>query len=279
MFKYVLYLLKKQLFKIVPIKSWRKKLKNTLPAEYKVKRYSKKELAYFHEILEKYPAVMSAEETLKIVVEKKLSFSRIGDGEFNLIIDEGNIFNQNDDTLKQRLKQICEEMHSKDCLVCLNNYRCQSEWKKSANDWNKWFLYHGLFTLPRVLSTVKFKKQNFGDAYFLCKTLNQKSITTIKSIWQNRKILFVCNEASLCQDDVYDLFNNVKEKKFLFVPAKDAFNNYNEILKEIKTYTSEWIIYLECGATASVLSWDLAQMGYRALDMGDYYKRLLNHEK
>ena len=273
MFKYVLYLLKKQLFKIVPIKSWRKKLKNTLPAEYKVKWYSKKELAYFHEILEKYPAVMSAEETLKIVVEKKLSFSRIGDGEFNLIIDESNVFNHNDDCLKQRLIEIAEARHSRNCLICLNNY------KPKNNAMYRWFLYHGLFALPRVLSTIKFQKQNFGDAYFLCKTLNQKSITTIKSIWQNRKILFVCNEASLCQDDVYDLFNNVKEKKFLFVPAKDAFNNYNEILKEIKTYTSEWIIYLECGATASVLSWDLAQMGYRALDMGDYYKRLLNHEK
>lgn len=273
MFKYVLYLLKKQLFKIVPIKSWRKKLKKTLPAEYQVKWYSKKELAYFHEILKKYPAVMSAEETLKIVVEKKLSFSRIGDGEFNLIIDETNVFNNNDDQLKQRLIEISEAKHSCNCLICLNNY------KPKNNVMNKWFLYHGLFALPRILSTVKFQKQNFGDAYFLCKTLNQKSITAIKSIWQNRKILFVCNEASLCQDDVYDLFNNVKEKKFLFVPAKDAFNNYNEILKEIKTYTSEWIIYLECGATASVLSWDLAQMGYRALDMGDYYKRLLNHEK
>lgn len=74
MFKYVLYLLKKQLFKIAPIKSWRKKLKNTLPAEYQVKWYSKKELAHFCELLKKYPAVMSAEETLKIVVEKNYLF-------------------------------------------------------------------------------------------------------------------------------------------------------------------------------------------------------------
>lgn len=269
MFKYVLYLLKKQLFKIAPIKSWRKKLKNTLPAEYQVKWYSKKELAHFCELLKKYPAIMSAEETLNCIVDKKLSFSRIGDGEFNLMIDEGNIFNKNDEKIKQRLIEICESKHQHNCLICLNNY------VKT----NKWFLYHGLFALPRILSTVKFQKQNFGDAYFLWKTLNQKSITAIKSIWQNRRILFVGNEDSLCQDDVYDLFNNVKEKKFLFVPAKDAFNNYNEILKEIKTYTSEWVIYLECGATASVLAWDLAQMGYRALDMGDYYKRLGLKEK
>lgn len=277
MFKYVLYLLKKQLFKIVPIKSWRKKLKNTLPAEYKVKRYSKKELAYFHEILEKYPAVMSAEETLKIVVEKKLSFSRIGDGEFNLIIDESNVFNHNDDCLKQRLIEIAEARHSRNCLICLNNY------KPKNNAMYRWFLYHGLFALPRVLSTIKFQKQNFGDAYFLLYNIIENTaspqLPKIISLWNNKKILFVCNKNSLLIDDNNHLFDTVTQKHFLFISPNNAFDEYNKILQEICAYSKDWVIYLECGATASVLSWDLAQMGYRALDMGDFYKRLSEKER
>ena len=70
-------------------------------------------------------------------------------------------------------------------------------------------------------------------------------------------------------------FAEIATKEFLFVPDKDAFDSYDDILTDIKKYDTSWQIYLEVGATASVLAWDLSHQGYHALDMGDFYKRSL----
>lgn len=87
--------------------------------------------------------------------------------------------------------------------------------------------------------------------------------------------MFVCNSESPLIHDALNLFDNVARKEFLYIPNKNAFAAYAQILTKIKKYDTSWLFYMEAGATASVLAWDLSKDGYHAFDMGDFYKRSL----
>jgi len=65
----------------------------------------------------------------------------------------------------------------------------------------------------------------------------------------------------------------VKEKRFVFVPSREAIGYYDSLMKSICAFDKDYIVYLEVGAVATLLAWDLAKLGYQALDVGDFYKR------
>ena len=277
--KYIVWNILKFLCKFVPVQKLRKRLREMLPPKCKVFSLSVQDIEKIQEMLVKYPEVFSPEKTLAKVL-KIPSFSRIGDGEFNSIVGASNIFNKFDNRLADRIKEICETGSTPQCLVCLNNYKQPYDFPSYG-----WFVYHGTQHLWKVLQLVTFQKKGYGDAYFLiCTTQKGKNIIPvqiekIKSLWNGRKVLFVCNQNSPVIDDKLQLFERVTLKRYLYIPDKNAFDHYKELLNKIKEYGTEWIIYLEAGATASVLAWDLSKEGYRALDMGDFYKRSLSTGK
>mgnify|MGYP004631006377 CR=1 FL=1 len=269
--KYLWWRAKKIAYNLVPSQKRRKELKNALPRKWDVISYSEKNLQKYHSILKNYPDVLSAKETLALAMQKG-SFSRIGDGEFNNIIGLRNSFNSPDGKLAARLKEICEQGSTDKCVVCLNNYKLP----KGAAGYT-WFLYHGARRMEGVLEKVKFSQPTYGEAYFLlhiaCKGAEGQS--QIKQLWNGQKVLIVCNAKSPLRQDPLNFFDNTVQKEFLQVPDKNAFEHYDEIIKAIRKYDTSWRIYLEVGATASVLAWDLSKEGYHALDMGDIYKRIL----
>ncbi len=272
---YVLWRIKKIACNFIPSKKLRQKLKKSMPRKWDVIEFSDKDMKKYAQILEQYPDVLSPEETFELA-RQKLSFSRIGDGEFNNVIGGRNSFNSADPALALRLKEICEAGSRESCLVCLNNYKLPE-----GHSAYKWFLHHGTRYLNEVLKIVKFKPEKYGDAYFLVRmslpdnSLNREGLQKIKELWAGRKVLFVCNSESPIIEDDLNLFNDVERKEYLYIPDKNAFADYAQILKNIKKYDTSWVIYMEAGATASVLAWDLSKDGYQALDMGDFYKRTL----
>ena len=272
--KYIAWRIKKIACNFVPGKNLRKKLKQAMPRKWDVISFSEADMEKYRNLLKSYPDVLSPQETLEIAL-KTLCFSRIGDGEFNNIIGTRNSFNEPDSKLEQRLKEICETGSTANCLVCLNNYKLPKE-----HPVYNWFVHHGTRRLDLVLDKVRFAKQKYGDAYFLIRNsqneqrVDQQGLDRIKTLWNGQKVLFVCNRKSPIIKDECHLFDQVKQKEFLYIPDKNAFDHYEEILTDIKKYDQTWKIYLEAGATASVLAWDLAKEGYHAFDMGDIYKRL-----
>lgn len=52
----------------------------------------------------------------------------------------------------------------------------------------------------------------------------------------------------------------------------NAFAVYNELLEKLKKYDKDKLIILILGQTATVLAYDLANLGYRALDLGHIAK-------
>lgn len=269
------YIIIKHLIYMVPVRSWRSYLMHKLPRYEHRLVYSDDDVKLFNKTIKQYPSILSPAETLDIILKNQLSFCRIGDGEFNSIINECNVFEPFNAKLAEQMLKICQNTETKNCLICLNKYDISKEmWM------HNWFRFHGTFFLPKIINQVHFGRFVYGDAYFLMRLINSraefyKNLNKIQLLWNKRRVLFVCNKDSLSITDKLGVLSNIVEKQFIFIPAQNAFSQYDKILSNILSYPKDYLIYIEAGATASILSLELSQYGYQVYDMGDFYKRLM----
>ncbi len=89
----------------------------------------------------------------------------------------------------------------------------------------------------------------------------------IIKIWENKDILIVEGENSKLGIN-NTLFSNTKSIKRIICPNKNAYNYYDEIKHSIiKNYRHE-LVLISLGPTATVLAYELYQIGIRAIDIG-----------
>lgn len=233
-----------------------------------------------------YPKnIMSIEETINYIINHKISVSRLGDGEellHNMLGEKCKY-----EELGEKLRKICAQGSNKNCLVCINNFDADSVEVPLFH--RKAFAYYwGIMVPPAKLQKIKFDQNSkYGDAFAFAfyfkdddtfQTFEKKK-NHIKQIWKGRKVLFVVNKDSLVTSD-NDVFNNIKQKDFVFGPSHNAYSEYTKIKNEIlEKFDKDWLIYIEMGACASVLAYELSLLGYQALDMGSYYYRIYTMSK
>ena len=100
------------------------------------------------------------------------------------------------------------------------------------------------------------------------KEKNAKYVSLLKKLWDNRKIVFIEGENSRLGYG-NDLFDNAKSIERILCPKLNAFEKYDEIIDYItKNVDKSKLLILALGATATILSYDLSNMGYQALDLG-----------
>ncbi len=89
-----------------------------------------------------------------------------------------------------------------------------------------------------------------------------------KKIWHEQNIVIVEGFRSRLGVG-NDLFDNAKSLKRILVPERNAFDVYEDIFNSVvKNSLKSDIILLAVGPTATVLAFDLAKVGYWALDVG-----------
>ena len=89
----------------------------------------------------------------------------------------------------------------------------------------------------------------------------------LKRIWDNENLLIVEGKYSRLGVG-NDLFDNAKSIKRILCPNENAFDKYDQILCCINQNYHGELIILALGMTATVLAYDLAKDGRRALDLG-----------
>lgn len=114
----------------------------------------------------------------------------------------------------------------------------------------------------------------FGDSLFIrfymnCKDISRRAkfVEKLKKLWDKEDLLIV--EGKYSRFGIgNDLFDNAKSIKRILCPKENAFDRYTQILACImENYKGELVI-LAVGMTATVLVYDLAKCGIRALDLG-----------
>jgi glycosyltransferase family protein len=214
--------------------------------------------------------ILSAEETLKRIIEHKLSISRYGDADFRLLTETGDVgYQKPDHELAVELQRVLMSTSDRH-LICipifLNNFR---DYRISTRFWCLNFLNSNWKILtPYLRHNYTYGNANVSRFYLDTPRKNlEKTIQMFKELWEAKDVLIV--EGTYSRLGVgNDLFENCKSIQRIICPAKNAFSIYTTILDEVLYHGKNKLILMALGSTATVMAYDLSQKGYWAVDVG-----------
>ncbi len=216
------------------------------------------------------PKVKNIVETMDTLVSTNKSITRYGDGEFNLIFGENIPYQHFSLNLQKRLIEILKSSDD-NILVCIPDiFASLSSHKKDHQKFWRKYVVNYRQNIYNILDESKtYYDTNISRLYmeYLYSLNHKEYFDKLKTIWQDKDVVFVEGIGTRLGYK-NDLFMDVKSIKRILCPAKDAFNDYDEILSECTKQPKNKLFILALGPTATVLSYDLSKLGYRALDLG-----------
>ncbi|MGN0436805.1 MAG: SP_1767 family glycosyltransferase [Wujia sp.] len=221
-----------------------------------------------------YPIVESGDKAIDRILNEGMSMSRFGDGEFAVIAGVNRQkFQHADEQLSERLKEVLKS-NKDNVLICIaDTYGDLSKY----NDECRYNI--------RAYMTEEVRKQHYElldmnrtyyDTYLTRPYASYRDNNTdapkkrfekLKKIWDGRKLLIVEGEKTRMGVG-NDLFDNADSIIRILGPAEHAFDRYDDILAEVLKQDKERLVLIAMGATATVLAYDLACVGFQALDIG-----------
>lgn len=225
-------------------------------------------------VFKKAPRIMTSEETIRYVLDNDCSVSRYGDGEIKLLAGRNILFQESTERIQQRLKEVLSS-DKKDVLVCLPAVFSENQravlsdghvdyWKKHLSRYRKyWYkelkpgkIYGNAF-ISRHYMNLKDKSSGCREYFDL-----------VKKIWENEDVILVEGEKSRLGMG-NDLFSGAKGVRRILAPSDQCFSKYDELLSEVKSHEKDALYILALGPSASIMAYDLAVSGYRAIDIGN----------
>lgn len=223
-------------------------------------------------IFNKPPKVLNSLESLKQINKNKLSVTRFGDGEFMIIEGKSIKFQEYDMNLAKRLSEIVISDDNKIavCIPAIYDYSITRSLKYNEE----------IFWLNQILDY----KKRYLNTQYLNKTYYDACITRpyirykeydvsvqlfneLNKIWKKQDLLIVEGKYSRLGVG-NNLFANAKSVKRILCPNKNAYQHYDEILKQTIKYSKGKLVLIALGPTATVLAYDLANKNIRAIDLG-----------
>lgn len=216
--------------------------------------------------------IIKSEKTIDVILSKKLSVARFGDGEFKWILGiKQNSFQDQDSLLSVRLAEIINT-NSPRCLICIpeilvndNGYTTRTK-----KFWHNFVRWHGKEVVKFLSDKKMYGDTNFTRWYRSKKMKDSEYknvIRLLKKIWDKRDVLIV--EGELTRFGVgNDLLDNANNVKRIIAPSKNAFSYYDEILRIAKEHGRNKLVLVALGPTATVLAYDLSEFGIQAIDIG-----------
>jgi len=218
---------------------------------------------------------MSERNTVRTILQKTVSLCRFGDGELNILMNGRIGFQQFDENLRDRLREILRST-PQNCLIGLppqiNSvkgmiWRTKFFWVNSLDDTReKWiremcFDAHPNYVYASTATTrwyIEYRSRKRAI----------ESFRLLRSIWEGRKLLIVEGEGTRMGVG-NPVLNNAASVRRIIAPAKDAFTHYAKILHSVLSNAGCCdLIIAALGPTATVLCYDCAQRGLWALDVG-----------
>lgn len=218
--------------------------------------------AFIHD----YPEVWSEEQTLRHIIEHRSSICRFGDGELKLMVGERHkSFQDVNPVLNARLAEVLAS-NDPNILIGIHPVR---DFDSLGRIWHKFIIRIGREVLALLDGQRSYPSMG---AFRVLPDHSEEAlierVQLIKRIWQDRKVLLIVGKGSRFTFEE-ELFNNAQSVDFLYAPAKNAFAEYDDILARIQTHDpQEYLIMPVLGPTATVLAYDLAKLGYQAIDFG-----------
>ncbi|OTG79570.1 hypothetical protein B9T31_16915 [Acinetobacter sp. ANC 4558] len=196
-------------------------------------------------------------ETINLIVSRKLSVARFGDGEIRMVNSlVGCAFENSSYYGTSKLRTILSENHE-NLLVCLNGKATDEWWTKF---WTKEFPAFSKFVLPRVYGNTFVSRKIFSH-------LKQEGIDKWKSVWDQRKVIFITGDGSRF-DFGHVLFDNIAESEVFLSKATHAIKDIPRVLAEVSQKDKDVLFLISLGPAATILAYELTLLGYQAIDIG-----------
>lgn len=227
------------------------------------------------------PKIYSFEESVDIVVNSNLSICRFGDGELELMQGHNIPLQKASEKLSTRLKEVLSS--NKDNIIIGIPWSCYNS-KGQLTDINKNFWRRKGTAFRKVMEKYINYDQQYCAAemtliYSYLKNYDYNVyFNKIRKIWNHKNIAIICGDGIFNKLN-YNIFDNAKSVEYQYAPAINAFEEYDNILKNALKINKDKIVIIILGPTAKILAYDMAVNGYRALDLGhiaksyDWYKK------
>lgn len=218
--------------------------------------------------------IMNSLDTIEYIKKNRVSVSRFGDGEFVLCFKEREIvFQKESNALSEALTKVLKSTND-NLLVCVPEaINIREGLTDSARDfWEDFFSIRKI----KILNQLK-KKRIYGNASFtrpymdsLDKTKSRDVFSTLMELFKGEDLLIIEGDQTFSGIG-NDLFKKASSIERIICPSKNAYSEYDRILKAIKKYGKNKLCLISLGPTATVLAHDLsidATHNYWAIDLG-----------
>lgn len=225
---------------------------------------------YLFKISRPRPVVLSIENTLKYIIDHKCSVSRYGDGEIKFVVGKETWFQKGSIRIQNSLSKILKENNPK-LIVCIQDIFSDLDFytKVEKQYWRKHLVYYRKHWYNHLDITKTYYNTSISRCYLCLKDKSKSNyyFNLWRKIWDKRELIII--EGIKTRLGVgNDLFNNAKSIKRILAPNTNAFDYYDNIIEETKKYSTNHLILLALGPTATILAADLSQLGYQAIDIG-----------
>lgn len=217
--------------------------------------------------------ILNADDSLDVLCNSDKSIARFGDGEIRLIFGTGVHFQKYDEKLSQKLKTTLVSSFDNLFIGLPDFYASLMDANMVVK--NAVRRFYGKYT-PLILPMLN-EKQVYAYSAFTFPYINvgfnnnkeyyETRYNKFRRIWDNKDIVIVSGD-KVFDKIKYNIYDNAKSIEYIKAPSINAFSKYDELLSEIKTKEKSKLIILILGPTATAMAHDLAQLGYRALDLG-----------
>lgn len=232
--------------------------------------------------------ILDTVESINYIIEHKCSVSRFGDGEFDLIRGGKIGYQKPDVNLAKQLSHVLAATDAPNHIVGIPlPLKDVSLLKKGSKDfWNYFVLRYGKRVRGLLSSGRTYVDTQLSRFYSIYDDISYSDTVwhNLKRIWESQDIVIV--EGTQTRSGVgNDLYDNARSIARIIGPAENAYSMYNEMLHAITSnVTKEKLILLCYGPTATILAYDLAKLGYRAIDLGhldieyEWYRMKVPHK-
>lgn len=219
------------------------------------------------------PVIESSEKILRKMKEDKSSLCRFGDGEFEIMRGFSRPWFQTPDvTLKERLIEVMNARDPDVNLAIAQNYTGFECYTENAADGIRKYMSDGTRTAILEFLDMKYVYYNayVTRPYMIYRDKENADLLfpIWKTIWEDRSVVIV--EGKYGRNGINnDLFAGAKRIRRIVCPDKNAWSVYGRIKTAVKSIVEkDDLICISLGPTATVLAYDLAQMGFQAIDIG-----------
>ncbi len=214
------------------------------------------------------PKILSNDETVDYLVKTDKSIARFGDGEVSLLRNISIPFQSANPLLAERLMEVLTS--PKNNIVIGITDRIQTSTRDEnavSRDFLRSFWGENAYWFIKQLDL----NYTYMNARFTILPESEEKIDNIRNLWRDNDITVIAGDR-VFKNIRYNIFDCAKSIEYIYAPTIDAFNVYDEIFKKARTIDKNRLVCIILGPTATVLAYDLAQLGYRALDLGHIVK-------